>query len=172
MADLLECAKVAYVKACEDFNAVGKKFNDRHIKVQENGIIQYQSEEAVEPFICIGNVIHKAVEVYVRLDQRKMKMDEQRFMSGVMHVDNILKHEKDTKVELWDFVRTQPKFSISEKNGTLSTNVQMGFFFMDISFIPVDSQNQKKRDNYNAYIKGKDVVDVVNNITFILKQYS
>jgi len=101
-----------------------------------------------------------------------MKPEEQKFMSGVMHVDNILKHEKDTKVEVWDFVRTYPKFSMGMNNGVLSTNVQTSFCFMDISFIPVDKDNQTKRNNYNQYIKDKDVVEVVNNITFILKQYS
>lgn len=172
MADLLECAKIAYIKACNDLNEAGKRFNGKHINIQEDGIIKYCSEEAIEPFICIGNVIHKAVEVYVRLDNRNMKEEERKFMSGVMHVDNILKHEKDTKVEVWDFVRTQPKFSIVGKNGEISANVQTGFFFMDISFIPVDDKNQRKRNNYNEYIKDKDVVDIINNITFILKQYS
>lgn len=172
MADLLEVAQIAYIKACKEFNEAAKRYNDTHINIQENGEINYCSGEAIVPFMCIVDVIHKAVDVYCRLEQGQMTEAERKFMSGVMHVDNIMKHEKDTKVEVWDFVRTHPKFSISKKDGILTTNIQTGFFFEDISFIPVDSKNQAKRNNYNEYIKGKDVVDVLNNITFIIKQYS
>ena len=172
MSDLFRYAKIAYVKACEEFNWVAKKYNDTHISIQNNGIIEYKSEEALPVFICISNVIHKAIEWYVRIDKSKLAQKQKDLFSGVRHVDNILKHENKTHIEIYDFIRPCPKFEIVRKNGVIKPNVSCSYVFMDIEYIPCDKEYISQRKNYNRFLNGKDVIEIFDQISHILEDNS
>ena len=174
MTEMDQAAELAYKKACLRFIDEYIKFNNKYVSLSTNGIFSVETASGIEPFIALGEVIHWTVIMYDKLDKAALSPSERALMSGIKHIDNIVKHEK-AKFDVSDFIKTVPKNSVKGTNRgdkmSIKWQVTLCFFFQDISMIPVEPDWRIQRKNYNTNIKDKEVNDVISQIDKILKKY-
>ena len=174
MSNFLDTAEIGYKNACLRCIDEQVKFNKKHVTYNKNGIIDVRVEDSNEIFIALSEIIHWSVEIYDRLDKRFIDEEDKKIMSGVKHIDNILKHTEQN-FELWNFLRLYSKHEIkgSKKDGNLNLNyrIVLAFQFQYISSIPCEEKWQNQRQYYNDKIKEKDMNEVVSMIDKVLKEH-
>lgn len=126
-------------------------------------------------FIALEELIHKAIIIYDgELKDFKLKGKDKSFMSGVKHIDNLVKHNTE-KIEILDIISSTPKIQSEKVNGMAKNrfrvNMELVNFWNDIKDIPCDDKWMNQRNNYNIHLKGKLVIDTVQCINLIIEKY-
>lgn len=174
MSRFLDTAEVGYKNACIRCVDEQRKFAEKNIKYENNGIVAVHVEDSMEIFNALTEIIHWAVGIYDRLDKNFIDEEDKKMMSGIKHIDNILKHT-EYDFEMWNFLRMYSKHDITgkrnEKGICLNYKVTPAFQFQDISSIPCEEKWRNQRNAYNDKIKNKDMNEVISAVDKILKKY-
>lgn len=174
MSSFLDTAELGYKNACLRCIDEQVKFTNSHVLYRDEGIVKIRVEDSKEIFSSFSEIIHWAVEIYDRLDQSLIDEEDRKVMSGIKHIDNILKHTEQN-FEIEAFLRMYAKHEIRGKKNGEAVNINYriipAFQFQDIAYIPCSSKWANQRQAYNDKIKGKDMNDVISNVDKVLVKH-
>lgn len=174
MSDLVETSYEAYKDAYSRYLAAFDLLTKNNVSCDpDTGIFTTYTAEPVGVFIPLRELIQWAVSVYIRSDDSCLSGHDKSFMSGIKHVDNIMKHE-EMSVQIDQLLKSCVKFKGEVKKygelGVFSPSFSLTCIWEDISFIPVDKKYKRQRKNYNKYLKGQLVTEVVEELNQIIEK--
>ena len=175
MAGKLEAQKIRYQKDLDAVNDEYEKFRTENVKKTSALTFDVYVEEPVSLYIAVSDYIHSAIVLIdICLDISRINGKDRSFLSGVRFIENIVKHEKQN-MDITEFLSATPKMIGSGKrneNGLkLNVNMEIDSFWQDMLPMQVAPENERQKNNYEFYVKGKRVMDTVNELDGIIRKY-
>lgn len=175
MSNLIETSYQAYKNAHSRYLEALDLLTKNNVSCDSaTGIFTTCPAEPVDVFISLRELIQWAVSVHTRSDKSCLSGGERSFMSGIKHIDNMMKHE-DTSIQIDELLRSCVKYKGEIKKygniGVFSPTFSLTCIWEDISHIPVDDQFITQRKNYNKNLKDQLVTETVDKLNKIIEKY-
>jgi len=170
MSELLKPGYDAFLFAYQRFHENYEKMTKESVEYKPNGIIGTKPPMNETTFTSLCEVIHWGVVLYARLSSNQLKSEDKLFLSGIKHIDNLIKHDKRAFVMLDNANKIScSPVPVSENRFSVDFKITIACFWSDISKIPCEKGWEPQRDNYNKFLKDKEVLDSINKFKLIIE---
>lgn len=175
MGDMIALTYEAYKLAYKEFIREYDSYSKRNIERTNDLACSVYTEEPDSVYLKLQDVIHKTCILYdKKIIKCKLSQDEKGFMSGVKHVDNIIKHE-DSIQDIAELIASASRISSIVSKVTvvpkMIMNLRLVNVWADLSKLPLRDKDQRKRANYNKYLKKETLDSTVGRINEIVDKY-
>lgn len=186
MANISESRIIYYNNAKKEFNNSYKEYQEKNSNYQGgkdvDGVMapvwSVTTEEALFVFEKLTNLIHYACMINEENRGKNLEKDDARFFSALRLIDNMMKHSKDTSLQIYEIIQPKPTFVSKIVEKKLVQQFHVEFFFGDVQKLKIETSDtnlkntfRTQKANYTSNLKNERVLDVIKKLDELMKKY-